>query len=144
MSRFPPIVQVLAAGSVAGLISSLLFLLADLAGVFDLLGVSMGAPANPMPWLLQKVVEYALFALLFLIPVLTTDQWKRGLVFGLAPAARLWFITFPAGGFGLFGIELGLGVPVSALVFNLFWGALTGWLLERFDPGWAVETREEA
>ena len=137
MKRLHTLIKVLLAGALAGLGMAILFLILDLLGIFASLGISMATPANLVPWLPQKILEGALFALLFLIPALSMGaQWIRGLVFGLIPTVRLWFIAYPMADLGWLGLNLGIGVPVTALVLSLGWGVLAGWLLDRWEGGW--------
>ncbi len=134
MKRLPMLVQVLIAGLVAGLVVRMLFVVFDEGGIFQMLTIPMQAPPDLVRWLAERLAWDMVFALLFLVPLLRTrEHVMRGLVVGWAPALKLLVWDFPAGGLGLAGLALGIGVPFFAIFFSLLWGALAGWLLNRME-----------
>jgi hypothetical protein len=131
--RAKPFLKVLIAGALAGLVMSLVFLAFDLFGVFHTLGISMSVPPDLGRWMVIKVVEGALFCLLFLVPLLADSRhWERGLVVSIFYSAKVLVWDYPTQGIGFFGVRLGWEIPFVAIAFYLFWGVVAGLLLERF------------
>ena len=145
MQRAKPFLKVLIAGALAGLAMSLVFLAFDLSGVFHTLGVRMSLPLDLARWVVEKLAEGALFALLFLVPVLAGQRhWERGLVVSAFPSAKLLLWSYPSLGFGFFGMKLGWEIPFVAIAFYLFWGAVAGLLLDRFGLVLRVPEEDES
>lgn len=125
-------IKVVVGGVVGSLGVSLVFWLLTASKLFAMFGIQMGTPADLLPWIIRRAVEGGIFGLLFLVPVMKNSyQWQRGLLFGLAPALKLWFWDYVRAGLGPFGIGLGLAVPILALFFSLLWGLLSGVVLDR-------------
>ena len=124
MSRLPPFLQVIIAGVIASLLTSLIFLAFDLSGVFTGLGILLSAPPDFLPWLGIRLMYGGFFALLLLVPILTNWRlWQRGLLFGLIPALYLFLWKWPfVQNVGFFGMKLGISVPITGLFFSLLWG----------------------
>jgi len=122
--------KALTAGFMGAVLTSLLIWACFQSGIFTVLGVPVSVPENVAGWVGTRVAREFLWALLFLAPVLTTwPEWQRGLVFGLGPAAVLYFYLLPGQNFGVFGIDGGLMLPLTGLAFSLMWGAFSGMLL---------------
>lgn len=130
----PLIVKVVLAGLLSSLITSILFLVFDLAGVFQSLGIPMRVPVDKsiLEWFAMRLVIPGFCSLLFLLPVAATvSNLLRGLVIGGVPAAHLLFIGVPINEKGILAMGLGTSVILVAVLFSLLWGALAGWFLDR-------------
>lgn len=133
MNRLPVIPQVVVAGALAALVTSLVIWILSGIGIFIVLGVPIGTPPDLVPWFLERVVRGLLYALLFLVPLgQSAPQWQRGLLVAAAPLAELFLWRYPVGGQGWFGLGLGVMLPIAAIVIWLLWGMLAGWLLQRW------------
>jgi len=146
VSRLPPFLQVILAGILASLLTSLIFLGFDLGGVFHGLGIPIRAEDDLIRWFGVRLIFPGFLALLLLLPVLTDWRlWQRGLLIGLIPAAELFLYRYPFDKkIGFFGLDLGLSVTLSALFFSLLWGAMTGWLLHKLGfPDLSMEDEPE-
>ncbi|EIL99495.1 hypothetical protein LRK24_02025 [Rhodanobacter denitrificans] len=90
----------------------------------------MGLPANPaVGWVLHFMTGTVLwgigFALLFKAlpgngPVI------KGIVFGVLAWLLMMLIPMSMAGAGLFGMAMGIMVPVMTLVLHLIWGTVLG------------------
>jgi hypothetical protein len=83
----------------------------------------MMQPALTMPWLLPRVMQGALWGLLFLLPFWRDALYRKGLVLSLPLWLVMLFLIFPMKmGAGMMGLQLGAGAPVWALFFTVLWG----------------------
>ena len=129
-TRLQGINNCLAAGAIAGLVTTILIWLVGRLGIFAIIGVPL-APDLSNIWIYQRMVWGGLWGFQFLIPVMRgMPHWKRGLVFGTIPALASLFFFLPfKDGQGMLGLEMGPLMPVVVIVFNLLWGYLAGrWL----------------
>lgn len=134
MRKLPPFLQALIAGGLAALLTSVLIWLLTVTDLLALLGVPVAAPGNPTSWIAWRIVWGCIFALLFFVPVLPQfGQVLRGLLVSLVPMAKLFLWDYPHGGEGWFGMNLGVLLPISAVVIWVLWGFIAGWLLEAWD-----------
>lgn len=134
MKQLPLIVKVVLAGLLSSLITSILFLVFDLAGVFQSLGIPMRVPVEKsiLEWFAMRLVIPGFCSLLFLLPVAATaSNFLRGLVIGMVPAAHLLFIGVPINDKGILAMGIGTSVILVAVLFSLLWGALAGLFLDR-------------
>lgn len=134
MKQMPLIVKVVLAGLLSSLITSILFLVFDLAGVFQSLGIPMRVPVEKsiLEWFAMRLVIPGFCSLLFLLPVAATvSNLLRGLVIGMVPAAHLLFIGVPINDKGILAMGIGTSVILVAVLFSLLWGALAGLFLDR-------------
>ncbi len=128
--------QAFAAGAIGGFLQTIVIWLTSKIGVFALLQLPLSFDFN-LVWFYQRITWGGLWGLLFLIPLMrNTPQWQRGLLFGLVPAlaSLLFFLPFKDAQ-GFFGLNLGVMMPVVVVAFGLVWGAITGALLDRAQPG---------
>jgi hypothetical protein len=130
----PPLMQranhCIAAGALAGLVTTILIWGFSQAGMFARLGIPM-APDLTAAWIYQRSFWGGLWGPLFLLPLFRTwIQWKRGLIFGLAPGLVTLLLFNPIkDGIGILGLGFGPAWPVVVLAFAVMWGALAGlWL----------------
>ena len=136
MKRLPVIPQVVVAGALAALATSLGIWILSETGIFIALGVPIETPVDAAPltrWFLERVVRGLLYALLFLVPIWqSAPQWRRGLVVSAAPLAELFLWRYPMEEAGWFGLNAGASLTIAAIVIWLLWGMLAGWLLQRW------------
>jgi len=113
---------VFAAGALGGVANSLAVWFAGHAGLTAALGVKI-APALTSALLYPRVVWGGLWGFLFLLPLMKSKWFTRGLVFSLGPTLVQLFIVFPYKAHkGFMGFELGLLTPLCVVVFNIIWG----------------------
>ena len=124
--------KVFAAGAFAGFVQTVLLWILGLAGMFRLLSEPFEFPLSPSG-LSQRMVGGGLWALLFLVPLLkTAPHWQRGLAVGLLRALFTLLLINPfIDQVGFLGLGLGPAFPVIVLVFNLLWGVLAGYWLDK-------------
>lgn len=123
------------AGCVGGLANSIAVWLFGSLGITAALGVSI-APALTPAWLYPRIVWGGIWGFLFLLPVLKSAPFRRGLVWSLGPTAVQLLVVFPmAAHKGYFGLALGALTPVFVLIFNAVWGLAAVVVLERFARG---------
>ena len=90
-------------------------------GITSLLGIGL-QPEFTAPWLYPRLVWGGLWGLLFMLPVLQTRLYARGMVFSLLPSALVLFMVFPSMGKGVLGLGFGLLAPVLVIFLNFLWG----------------------
>ena len=90
-------------------------------GITSMLGIGL-QPEFTAPWLYPRLVWAGLWGLLFLLPVLQTRVYLRGMVFSLLPSAMVLFMVFPSMGKGTLGLGFGLLTPVLVISLNFVWG----------------------
>lgn len=66
-------------------------------------------------------IAYAL-----LEPILPGPRRLRGILFAIGPFLLMSLLLMPAAGAGWFGVDLGIGAPISAVVFHLLYGLYLG------------------
>jgi hypothetical protein len=131
----PPLIQraylCIAAGAIAGLLTTILIWAFSEAGMFARLGIPM-APELHVSWLYQRSFWGGLWGPVFIVPLLRhSAQWRRGVLFGIAPGLLTLLVFNPLkDGIGLFGLQWGLAWPLLVLFFTVLWGAVAGWLLD--------------
>ena len=121
------------AGCMGGLANSVVVWLAGAIGITAALGVSI-APALTPGWLYPRLVWGGLWGFLFILPLLKTSPYVRGLVLSIGPTAVQLLIVFPlVANKGVFGVELGTLTPLFVVIFNAVWGLAAAAMLKRFD-----------
>ncbi len=121
------------AGCVGGLSNSVVVWLAGAIGITTSLSVGI-APSLTPDWLYPRVVWGGLWGFLFLLPLLKSSTYIRGLIFSLGPTAVQLLIIFPyVANKGYFGFGLGALTPVFVVIFNAVWGLAAAAILERFE-----------
>lgn len=120
---------VFTAGALGGLANGFVVWLAGHTGITAALGVKI-APALTPSFLYPRIVWGGLWGFLFLLPLLKSRWFTRGLLFSLGPTVTQLFIIFPyKTHHGLMGIELGLWTPLFVVIFNIVWGIIAAlWL----------------
>ncbi len=119
---------VFAAGALGGLTNSVTLWLCGAAGITAALGVKM-APLWTPPWLYPRIVWGGIWGVLFLLPILKTTAFKRGLVFGLGPVIGQLFVVFPLKGKGVIGLQLGTFTLLFVMLANAVWGLTASYWL---------------
>jgi hypothetical protein len=120
---------VFAAGALGGLANGFVVWLAGHMGVTAALGVKI-APALTTSFLYPRIVWGGLWSFLFLLPLLKSRWFTRGLLFSLGPTVIQLFVIYPYKTHkGLMGIDLGLWTPLFVVTFNIIWGIIAAlWL----------------
>ena len=126
--------QCVAAGAFAGFVTTLLIVAASQSGGFLVLGLPLNFELTP-ELIYKRTVWGGLWGAIFVVPALVRwDNWRRGLVWGFAPAAATLLIFNPfKDDIGFLGLALGPSMPLVVLVFSLLWGAIAGWWLDRSE-----------
>ena len=116
------VIRVLLAGAFGGLINSLTLWIFGALGISPALGFTMTPDLTPK-WLIPRIVISGLWGLLFLLPVLQNNIFKKGLVLSIAPAIFMLFVVFPMKmKAGILGLNLGPTAPLFAVLFTMLWG----------------------
>jgi uncharacterized protein DUF6789 len=91
--------------------------------------ISLGAPLTPwIGWVEQFFIGTVLWGILYAAvePVLPGQAWLRGILFSLGPWLLMMLLLMPAVDTGLFGIDLGIEAPLTALVLQVVYGIVLG------------------
>jgi len=113
---------VFAAGCLGGLINSLAVWIFGELGITSAMGVNIAPQLTPA-FLYPRLVWGGIWGLLFLLPLMKTSIFARGLIFSLGPTLVQLFVVFPMkANKGMLGLDLGLLTPVLVVVFNAIWG----------------------
>jgi hypothetical protein len=113
---------VFAAGCLGGLINSLAVWIFGELGISSALGVSIAPKLTPA-WLYPRLVWGGIWGLLFLLPLMKTSIFARGLVYSIGPTLVQLFVVFPMkANKGMLGLDLGMLTPVLVVIFNAIWG----------------------
>ena len=124
-----------AAGSMGGLVNSLVLWLFGRAGIPAELGVKL-APALTPPWLYPRLVWGGLWGFLFVLPIFRNQPFARGLFFSLWPSVVQLFVVFPyQANKGVLGLDLGTLTPLFVLFFNAVWGLTAAFWLRMVGKG---------
>ncbi|WP_373084975.1 hypothetical protein [Zhongshania sp.] len=113
-----------AAGCVGALVNSLAIWLLGDHGITTRLGIAIAPNLSPS-WLYPRIVWGGLWGLLFILPMLASRPFSKGLLLSLLPTAVQLFVVFPQAQKGYGGLELGLYTPALVLFVNGIWGATT-------------------
>jgi len=113
---------VFAAGCLGGLINSLAVWIFGELGISSALGVNIAPNLTPT-WLYPRLVWGGIWGLLFLLPLMQTRIFARGLIYSIGPTLVQLFVVFPMkANKGMLGLDLGLLTPLLVVVFNAIWG----------------------
>ncbi len=113
---------VFAAGCLGGLINSLAVWIFGELGISSALGVSIAPKLTPA-WLYPRLVWGGIWGLLFLLPLMKTSIFARGLIYSIGPTLVQLFVVFPMkANKGMLGLDLGMLTPVLVVIFNAIWG----------------------
>ena len=111
-----------AAGSLGGLINTLVVWLCGLYGITAALGVKI-APSLTPAMLYPRLVWGGIWGLLFILPLARGSIFWRGLILSLGPTLVQLLVVFPLKAQkGALGLDLGLLTPVFVVFFNAIWG----------------------
>ena len=118
-----------AAGSVGGLLNSLVLWVFGAVGLNQFLGVQL-APALTPAFLYPRLVWGGLWGFLFLLSWRTPKIFLAGLLYSLGPTLVQLFFVFPyKADKGFLGLQLGLLTPLLVVLFNAVWGLGAAWWL---------------
>ncbi|MDJ0984160.1 MAG: hypothetical protein QNJ26_01355 [Desulfobacterales bacterium] len=113
---------VFAAGVLGALLNSLAVWAAGEFGITATAGVKI-APKLSAAWLYPRLVWGGIWGILFLLPMMQSSIWYRGLIYSLGPTLVQLFVVFPMKAQkGAMGLELGALTPLFVVVFNAIWG----------------------
>jgi len=113
---------VFAAGCLGGLLNSLAVWWFGAVGVTSALVVKI-APQLTAPWLYPRIVWGGIWGALFLLPLLRSRVFMKGLLFSLGPTLVQLFVAFPLKAHkGVMGFDLGVLTPLFVIFFNAIWG----------------------
>ena len=120
---------VFGAGSLGGLANSLTLWLLGGYGITASLGVRL-APTLTPAWLYPRLIWGGIWGCLFLLPLLRSKPFKRGLLLSLGPTLVQLFFVFPYHTrHGTMGMGLGALMPVFVIALNALWGIVAAlWL----------------
>lgn len=136
MNKLPPLLQVLIAGGLAALATSLLIWVFTVSGLFVLMGIPVASPPDPTHWFAWRIGSGCVYALLLFVPLLTErSQVLRGLIVSVIPMLKLFLWDYANSREGWFGLNLGVTLPLTVIITWLLWGAIVGLILERWDFG---------
>ncbi len=118
-----------AAGSVGGLLNSLVLWVFGAVGLNQFLGVQL-APALTPAFLYPRLVWGGLWGFVFLLSWRTPKIFLAGLLYSLGPTLVQLFFVFPyKADKGFLGLQLGLLTPLLVVLFNAVWGLGAAWWL---------------
>ncbi len=134
MKKFEMLLEILISGALAALIIGGLIWVCSAFGLFQAVGIPINAANEGVEWFVERGLRGALWALLFLIPVMTDRPHPtRGMIFGLAPALEIMVLQYTIlEGRGLLGIDTSIWLPVLAIAIWVIWGWVTGKILAVF------------
>ncbi len=100
--------------------------IADLVGIAHSL---LGVPAVPLVgWVLHFAIGVFVWGILFAVlhPTIPGSNLIKGLIFGIGAWLLMMSIFLPMAGQGFFGTNVGIIIPVMALLLHLVYGAVLG------------------
>jgi len=100
--------------------------IADLVGIANSL---LGVPAVPLVgWVLHFAIGVFVWGILFAVlhPTIPGSNLIKGLIFGIGAWLLMMCIFLPMAGQGFFGTNVGMIIPVMALLLHLVYGAVLG------------------
>jgi len=129
------------AGLAATIVLSVLMLMKTAMGLMpelDIVGMlsrMMGSPGSPaVGWAVHFVIGVVVYGGLFALldPRLPGGTHTvRGIVLGVAGWLLMMVAVMPMAGAGLFGLNLGIMVPIMTFVLHVIFGAVLGWTYGR-------------
>lgn len=122
------------AGLVATTVISALMLFKQLIGVAPQVDVIamlthlLGANTLVAGWLCHFFIGTLLWGTAFAVLSETFPgaYWMRGAIASLIPWLLMMFFLMPLAGAGVFGLAIGVAVPITTLVLHLVFGAVVG------------------
>ncbi len=100
--------------------------IADLVGIAHSL---LGVPVVPLVgWVLHFAIGVFVWGILFAVlhPTIPGSNLIKGLIFGIGAWLLMMSIFLPMAGQGFFGTNVGIIIPVMALLLHLVYGAVLG------------------
>lgn len=118
-----------AAGVFGGLVNAGAAWLCGQLNLYGLLHCSLSGDFNKWRFY-QHLIWGGIFGFCFLLPLFSDSIFKRGLVFGLLPAAFALLVVFPLWLHkGFLGVDFGHTTFLFVIALNLIWGLATAvWL----------------
>jgi hypothetical protein len=135
----------LVAGFIATVVLSALMLLKQRMGMvpqlnpIEMLTKMAGGSPPDVGWVPHFLIGTVVWGSLFPIfdaRVPAGSHWLNGILFGIGVWILMMVLVMPMAGAGLFGMALGIMVPIATLVLHLIYGAVLGgtYGLEHPDP----------
>ena len=143
----PCYIRSMMAGFAATVVLSLLMLMKGAMGLMpelnpiamltDMAHAKMGMPASPMVgWVAHFMIGTLLWGILFKL-LYSKLPGGTALVKGMSFSVLAWLmmmiLPMPMAGAGLFGMKLGVMVPMMTLMMHLIWGAVLGFTYGRLQ-----------
>jgi hypothetical protein len=133
------------AGFIATVVLSALMLIKQRMGLvpqlnpIEMLAKMAGGSTPAVGWVPHFLIGAVVWGSLFPIfdaRVPGGSHWLNGILFGIGAWILMMVLVMPMAGAGLFGMALGIVMPIATLVFHLFYGAVLGGIygLEHPDP----------
>ena len=119
-----------AAGSIGALANSVALWWLGYYGLTARFNIAIAPHLSP-EWLYPRIVWGGLWGLLFILPMLQSRLWLKGLLISLAPTAVQLLVIFPQANKVIDATALGIYTPILVLLVNGIWG-LTAALSIRF------------
>jgi hypothetical protein len=125
----------LVAGFIATVVLSALMLLKQRTGLvpqlnpIEMLTKMAGGSPPAVGWVPHFLIGTVLWGSLFPIfdaKVPTGSHWLNGILFGIGAWILMMVLVMPMAGAGLFGMALGIVVPIATFVLHLIYGAVLG------------------
>ncbi|RJR42579.1 MAG: hypothetical protein C4567_06885 [Deltaproteobacteria bacterium] len=108
-------------GAIGALVDSFNIWVLGKAGITSFIGVGL-QPDFTASWLYPRLVWGGIWGLMFLLPVLQSRLFLRGILFSLGPSAMVLFMMFPSMGKGILGLGFGTLTPFLVVLLNFVWG----------------------
>lgn len=124
-------------GALGALLDSFNIWFMGVAGISDLLGITM-KPEFTAPWAYQRMVWGGIWMLLLLLPVWRKRIVARGMLFSLLPSAMMLVLVLPSMGKGVFGLGFGTMMPVVVVGLNFIYGIFAAFWYDRATSGQEV------
>lgn len=129
------------AGLAATIVLSLLMVLKAMIGLMPqldlpkMLAGMMGSPDMPIiGWIAHFVIGIVIYGIAIALldaKLPGTSQVGHGVMLGVIGWLIMMVALMPMAGAGLFGMNMGVTVPMMTLVLHLIFGAILGWVYGR-------------
>ena len=121
------------AGFIATVVLSVLMLMKQRMGLVPqlnpiemLMKMVGGSAVGWVPHFLIGTVVWGSLFPIFDARVPSGSHWVKGILFGIGAWLLMMILVMPMAGAGLFGMALGIMVPIATLVLHLIFGAVLG------------------
>ncbi len=147
----------LKAGFIATLVLSAMMILKTLSGVLpqlDVIRMLNGMMSVPLTllnatlllgWIAHVAIGSVAWGITFAVIQDRMPDWRgwaKGITFGVGAWLVMMLVVMPMGGAGLFGMNIGLIVPVMTMGLHVVYGAVLGIAFERYSKKRTDETAE--